>query len=74
MTLTSEGTARFRIRHEGQTSPWMTADKLKQATMIGQVAPDAMVQQAWQPEWHKAAAIKGLGFPAESEDLAAEIK
>ncbi len=50
MPQTSEGTARFRVRHEGQTSPWMTADQLKQATMIGQVAPDAMVQQAGQPE------------------------
>jgi len=74
MTQISEGTARFRIRHEGHTSPWMTADKLKQATMIGQVAPDAMVQQAGQPEWHEAEAIKGLEFPAESEEIAAEIK
>ena len=74
MPQTSEGTARFRVRHEGQTSPWMTADQLKQATMIGQVAPDAMVQQAGQPEWHQSGTIKGLEFPTEAKESGSAIK
>jgi hypothetical protein len=52
----------------------MTAEKLKEATMIGQVAPEAMVQQSGQPEWHEAAAVKGLEFSEESKQIAAEIK
>ena len=52
MTQTTEGTPRFRIRHDGQTSPWMNADQLKQAAMLGQVPPEAMVQQAGQADWH----------------------
>ncbi|MDP7070743.1 MAG: hypothetical protein QF561_05275 [Phycisphaerales bacterium] len=63
MTQTTEGTSRFRIRHDGQTSPWMTAEQLKQAAMLGQVPQEAMVQQAGQPDWHQAGSIKGLAFP-----------
>ncbi len=64
MTQTTEGTARYRIRHDGQTSPWMTADQLKQATLLGQVPPEAMVQPSGRSEWIQASAIKGLEFPA----------
>ena len=59
--------ARYRIRHDDQISPWMTAEQLRQAAMIGQVPPQAMVQQAGQAEWHEAANIKGLQFPAEQQ-------
>ena len=74
MTQTSEGTARFRIRHEGQTSPWMTADQLKTGNhdRSGRAQRDGAT--AGQPEWHEAAAIKGLEFPAEAEETAAQIK
>jgi len=71
MTQTTEGTARFRIRHDGQTSPWMTAEQLKKATLLGQVPPEAMVQQAGQPDWHQAGSIKGLEFPAPEPEEAA---
>ena len=63
MTQATEGTQRFRIRHEGQTSPWMNAEQLKQAAMLGQVPPEAMVQQAGQADWHQAGTIKGLELP-----------
>ncbi len=68
MSETTE-TARYRIRHNGQISPWMNVDQLKQATMLGQVPPDAMVQQAGQAEWHQAAGIKGLEFPAPADSV-----
>jgi hypothetical protein len=67
MTQATEGTARYRIRHEGQTSPWMTADQLKQATLLGQVPPEALVQPAGRNEWIQAGTIKGLEFPAPTE-------
>jgi len=69
MTQATEGTARYRIRHEGQTSPWMTADQLKQATLLGQVPPEAMVQPAGRSEWIQAGTIKGLEFPASPEPV-----
>lgn len=71
MTQATEGPARYRIRHEGQTSPWMTADKLKQAAMLGQVPQDAMVQPAGRNEWIQAGTIKGLEFPVAADTKAA---
>jgi hypothetical protein len=67
MTQATEGTARYRIRHEGQTSPWMTADQLKQATLLGQVPREAMVQPSGRNEWIQAGTIKGLEFPTPEE-------
>jgi hypothetical protein len=67
MAQATDETARYRIRHEGQTSPWMTADQLKQATMLGQVPQDALVQPAGRNEWIQAGTIKGLDFPAAAE-------
>ncbi len=67
MTQATEGTARYRIRHDGQTSPWMTAEQLKQATLLGQVPPEAMVQPSGRSEWIQASTIKGLEFPAPPE-------
>jgi len=67
MTQATEGTARYRIRHDGQTSPWMTAEQLKQATLLGQVPPEAMVQPSGRSEWIQASTIKGLEFPAPLE-------
>ncbi len=73
MTQTTEGSAKYRVRHEGSTSPWMTAEQLKQAAMLGQVPPAALIQQAGQGDWHQAASIKGLEFPdPEAEGDAAE--
>ncbi|MDP7028867.1 MAG: hypothetical protein QF733_01440 [Phycisphaerales bacterium] len=78
MTQTTEGTAKYRVRHEGATSPWMTADQLKQAAMLGQVPPAALIQQAGQADWHQAASIKGLEFPDpaadEADDGPAKVK
>ncbi|MBT4767759.1 MAG: hypothetical protein HOO04_05305 [Phycisphaerae bacterium] len=71
MTQATEGSARYRIRHDGQTSPWMTADQLKQATMLGQVPHEALVQPAGRNEWIQAGTIKGLEFPEAAEPKAA---
>jgi len=52
----------------------MTAEQLKQATALGQVAKEAMIQQAGQVEWHQAGGISGLEFPAPPEPSAEEQK
>jgi hypothetical protein len=74
MMQTTEGNARYRIRHEEQTSPWMTAEQLRQAAMLGQVPLEAMVQQAGQDEWYQAGSIKGLEFPTAPEPATEEQK
>jgi hypothetical protein len=45
----------------------MTADQLKQAALLGQVPPEAMVQPSGRSEWIQAGTIKGLEFPAAPE-------
>ena len=67
MTQATEGTTRYRIRHEGNTSPWMTGEQLKQAAMLGQVPTEALVQPAGHTGWIQAGTIKGLEFPTPPE-------
>lgn len=63
----TESVPRFRFKHEGEVSPWMTGDQLKQAAMLGQVPPESLVQPAGRSEWVPATTVRGLEFPAPKE-------